>query len=69
MHGNWNGALSEKDYLELTDLFAGLTSGNPENEINQVLHFKNLTGIWRKGKIFTFYECNDIYAGLLAAVQ
>lgn len=29
--------LSRKDYLELTNLFAGLTAGNPEDEINQVL--------------------------------
>lgn len=34
---SFDGMLSEKDYLELTNLFAGLTTGNPEDEINQVL--------------------------------
>lgn len=33
----FDGKLSLKDYLELTNLFAGLTTGNPEDEINQVL--------------------------------
>ena len=33
----FDGKLSQKDYLELTNLFAGLTTGNPEDEINQVL--------------------------------
>lgn len=35
--GNYNGTLSEKDYQELTALFAGLTTGNAEDEINQLL--------------------------------
>ena len=34
---SFEGRLSEKDYLELTKLFAGLTTGNAEDEINQVL--------------------------------
>lgn len=34
---NFDGMLSEKDYRELIDLFAGLTTGNTEDEINQVL--------------------------------
>lgn len=33
----FEGKLSKKDYLELTNLFAGLTTGNSEDEINQVL--------------------------------
>ena len=33
----FDGKLSRKDYLELTDLFAGLTTGNSEDEIDQVL--------------------------------
>ena len=35
--GNYNGTLSEKDYQELTTLFAGLTTGNAKDEINQLL--------------------------------
>ena len=34
---NYNGMLSEKDYQELTALFVGLTTGNAEDEINQLL--------------------------------
>lgn len=34
---NYNGALSEKDYQELTTLFTGLTTGSAEDEINQLL--------------------------------
>lgn len=33
----FDGMLSEEEYLELTNLFAGLTTGNSEDEINQVL--------------------------------
>ena len=33
----FDGELSQKEYLELTNLFSGLTTGNPEDEINQVL--------------------------------
>lgn len=33
----FDGALSEKDYTELINLFTGLTNGNPKDEINQVL--------------------------------
>jgi len=33
----FDGKLSQKDYLELTNLFTGLTMGNSEDEINQIL--------------------------------
>lgn len=33
----FDGELSEKDYLVLRKLFQGITSGSPEDEINQVL--------------------------------
>lgn len=33
----FDGMLSKGEYLELTNLFAGLTTGNSEDEINQVL--------------------------------
>ncbi len=33
----FDGELSPEDYLQLTNLFAGLTTGNSEDEINQVL--------------------------------
>lgn len=33
----FDGMLSKKEYLELTNLFAGLTTGNSEDELNQVL--------------------------------
>lgn len=34
---DFDGQLTEKDYDELVDLFQGITDGNPEDEINQVL--------------------------------
>ncbi len=34
---DFDGQLTEKDYYELVDLFQGITDGNPEDEINQVL--------------------------------
>lgn len=33
----FDGMLSEKDYLVLTDLYAGITDGSAENEINRLL--------------------------------
>ena len=33
----FDGMLSKKEYLELTNLFTGLTTGNSEDELNQVL--------------------------------
>lgn len=33
----FDGNLSEKDYLALTDLFAGVTAGSQDDEINQIL--------------------------------
>lgn len=34
---NYDGALSEDTYNELTQLFAGLTTGEPDDELNRVL--------------------------------
>lgn len=33
----FDGRLSENDYLELTNLFAGVTTGSQKDEINQIL--------------------------------
>lgn len=34
---NYSGTLTERDYWELTTLLSALTSGSPEDEINQLL--------------------------------